>query len=68
MKTEKISVKGMHCASCEILVNEALQELDGVKKSSSSWKKGIVEVSYDDKKTTLGKIKDTIKKEGYDPK
>ncbi|MFH2020230.1 MAG: heavy-metal-associated domain-containing protein [archaeon] len=63
MKT-KLNVKGMHCSSCEMLINESLTDL-GVDASTVSWNKGTVEVSFDEKKVSLQQVKDAIKKEGY---
>ena len=62
MKT-KLNVKGMHCKSCEMLINDALQD-EGVK-SQVNVKKGEVVVDFDESKIKLEKIKSIIKKEGY---
>lgn len=60
----KLKVKGMHCPSCEILVNEALEDL-GVK-SESSHKAGTVEAEFDETKVSPEQIKRAIKDEGYE--
>ncbi|NTV23343.1 MAG: heavy-metal-associated domain-containing protein [Nanoarchaeota archaeon] len=62
---QTINVKGMHCKSCEMLINEAL--LDAGVKSSASSKDSKVMVEYDEKKITIAKIKEIISKEGYKP-
>jgi copper chaperone len=64
MKTE-IHVSGMRCSSCEMLVSEALEELDGVEKASASHQKGIVEVEYDESKVDLESMKTVIGKQGF---
>lgn len=58
-----LNVKGMHCRSCEVALEESLTELKGVRKVFASTKKGQVTVYGD------GFVKDdiitAIKKAGY---
>ena len=61
----KIAVKGMHCKSCEVLIKDSLQELEGVKEVNVDHKKGYVEVSFDEKRISMDVIKTAIMKEGY---
>ena len=65
---EKISfnVKGMHCGSCEMLVKDALEEIDGIKNVKAAHKDSLVEVEYDGSKTDAIEIAKLIKKEGYE--
>jgi len=58
-------IKGMHCNSCSMLVTDALNELDGVKKVSVSYEKGEGIVEFDEKKIDSKKIINEIKKVGY---
>ncbi|MCF8382998.1 MAG: cation transporter [Chlorobium sp.] len=46
MKKE-FRVSGMRCSGCEILVKEAIQELEGVEAVRVSFADGIVAVDYD---------------------
>lgn len=46
MKKE-FRVSGMNCSGCEILVKEALEELEGVSAARASYAEGVVEVEYD---------------------
>ncbi|HHE31073.1 MAG TPA: copper chaperone [Chlorobaculum parvum] len=64
MKKE-IKVGGMHCPSCEILVSEALEALDGVQKAQASHQCGVVEVEYDPAKIDDEVMKRAIEGEGY---
>lgn len=64
MKT-KLNVSGMHCKSCETLIKEDLEELEGVKEAKADSKKGVVEIDYDEKKTNINMIKNVITKGGY---
>ena len=60
-----IQTKGMHCKSCEMLVCDSLNDLEGVNKSSASFKTGVIAVNFDSSKTSVEKIKEVIQKEGY---
>ncbi|MBW3004062.1 cation transporter [Candidatus Woesearchaeota archaeon] len=65
MTAIRIMTKGMHCTSCEMLVKDALGDVDGVNEVQVSHKKGIVYVDFDKNKVKEGTIKEIIKKEGY---
>jgi copper chaperone len=67
MKTMKIKTTGMHCGSCEQLVQESVSELPGIKKVKANHKKAMVEVSFDETKATFDDIKKAIKDAGYTP-
>ncbi len=66
MKKITLSVKGMHCRSCEMLIKDSLGELEGIAIVNADHKKGTVDVSFDDAKVTVNAIRDAIKKEGYE--
>ena len=65
MKKINISVKGMHCASCEMLIEDALEEQAGVDNIKTSFKEGSVKVEYDEKKINQKDIETLITNEGY---
>lgn len=62
----KIKTKGMHCASCEMLVKDSLEELDGVSAVNADFKSGIVSVDFDESKVKPEAIKAVISSEGYE--
>jgi len=62
MKKE-FDVKGMHCKSCEMLIIDALEELDGVKNVKVSSKDDKVIVEHNSVDESL--MKKTIESEGY---
>lgn len=62
----ELKISGMHCSSCEMLICDGLSELDGINFCKADHKSGIVEVDYDEQKTSLNQIKSIIKKEGYE--
>lgn len=61
-KTFKVT--GMHCASCEMLIKDDLEDI-GVKVKEISYKSGELKVEFDNKKVTEVKIKTIIENEGY---
>ena len=64
MRKVTLKVKGMHCKSCSILIEDVLEDL-GVKSKVDS-DKGIAAVEFDENKVSEDKIKAAIKKEGYE--
>lgn len=65
MKKVKIKIEGMHCASCTMLIDGDLEDLNGVKSSSTSFAKSETEVEYDESCVSLKEITNAIKKSGY---
>ena len=65
MKKISLKVEGMHCKSCEIIIGDALEELDGVQNVEVSNESGKVSVEFDESRTNIKMIKDVIVKEGY---
>ena len=60
-----VSIAGMHCRSCEILVEDSLSEISKIKKVNVNHKKGTAEIFYDGEKPSQSEIERTIKKAGY---
>ncbi|OGK20689.1 hypothetical protein A3C23_05860 [Candidatus Roizmanbacteria bacterium RIFCSPHIGHO2_02_FULL_37_13b] len=46
MDTKSIPIKGMHCRSCEILIEDELMKIHCVKKVIVSEKRGVAEIYY----------------------
>ena len=42
-----LSVRGMHCGSCGLLIDEALEDLAGVRRSQTSVRAGTTNVQVD---------------------
>ncbi len=66
MKTITFQVKGMMCAGCENRVNNAVKAIDGVNSVVANAKEGSVTCEFDDTKTSVENIKETIEIVGYD--
>jgi sulfite exporter TauE/SafE/copper chaperone CopZ len=64
-KQHTYKVSGMHCASCEILVEKKLLEIDGIKSIDASTSNGQVVINYEGELPDLHKINNLFKKEGY---
>ena len=64
MKKIKISIDGMHCASCASNIERSLKKVEGVKNASVSllMKKAIVEC---DDKVSDDELKHAVKRTGY---
>lgn len=59
-----LQVSGMHCPSCNMLVEDILGDEDGVSSVNADWQAGTVEVDYDESKVDLVLIKKLIEEEG----
>ncbi|MFT5036646.1 MAG: Cu+-exporting ATPase [Candidatus Azotimanducaceae bacterium] len=66
MKKIVLKVKGMHCASCSILIDKLLSKQDGVVKSSTSYGAQKVALEFDEAKISLVQIDEFVNKLGYD--
>lgn len=62
-KTFKI--EGMDCPSCAIMLDDVLEEMPGVLKSSTSYTKGQVEVEFEDSKVVSEDMVSSIENGGY---
>jgi len=60
-----IPIKGMHCKSCEILVEEELGKVKGIKKVSVDHRRDIAEIYYHGKSPDLNAISAAIENAGY---
>lgn len=55
-----IKVKGMSCRHCVKAVEDALMELEGIKKANVSLEKSEAEIEYDESKVSTDKMLKTI--------
>ncbi|MGH2684569.1 MAG: heavy-metal-associated domain-containing protein [Actinomycetota bacterium] len=65
MTKQTLSVKGMHCSSCGMLIDEALEELPGVASASTHVRKARTQIDYDPALTSLKVITETLVGLGY---
>ncbi|MBI4021362.1 MAG: copper-translocating P-type ATPase [Candidatus Aenigmarchaeota archaeon] len=65
-KTETLSVKGMHCASCVMRVERALRKIDGVASASVNFATEKAVVAYDPQRAGRKEFEAAVRKIGYD--
>lgn len=65
MERITLPVRGMHCRSCELLLEGALRDIDGVTMVKASTKKGLVTVGFE-KGVDDELLKNAIRTAGYD--
>jgi copper chaperone CopZ len=63
--TITILVSGMHCTSCSILIDETLEEIDGVTSASTNLRRETTTVTYDRTRTSAEDIAAEIISLGY---
>lgn len=64
VKTE-ISISGMHCRSCEILIEERLLEIPEVERAKVDHKKGIAEIYHGNQRPNMHEVENAIREAGY---
>lgn len=64
-KTIECAIGGMHCSSCAMNIDGALEDLPGVVSADTSYAKAVTKVTYDETQVRLEKIKQAIEAEGY---
>ncbi len=65
-KSLELSIAGMHCQSCEVLISSEIEELPGVSDIVISQTNGKGTVMIDDMQVSPGSIIAAVKKAGYD--
>ena len=65
VKTTVLKVPDMTCGHCELSVQEALDELDGVERAKADHATGDVEVAYDKGKVSVEQMGEAIEEVGY---
>ena len=65
--SKKIDIKDMVCGGCETVIEEAVNEIDGVIEVKADYPAGLCTVSFDSIKTSLENIYQAIEDKGYQP-
>lgn len=60
-----LKIDGMHCVSCAMTIDGALEDLDGVIESSTNYAKQTTKVVFDHERVVPDQIIDEIKKLDY---
>jgi len=62
---QRLKIQGMHCTSCAMNIDGALEDLPGVQEASTSYARGQLDVSFEPAQVTLEQIIATIEEEGF---
>ncbi|GAB6067456.1 hypothetical protein JCM13664_07740 [Methylothermus subterraneus] len=65
MRHVTFRAEGMHCTSCEKVIELALSKLPGVKKVRSNFASQTVQVTFDPARAPLAEIFATVESKGY---
>ncbi len=66
MKTESLKIIGMTCAACAKASERAVKKLDGVVEANVNFATEKMVVQYEDSKLDIDKIKEAVRKAGYE--
>jgi len=61
-----VPIKGMHCKSCEILIEDELIGLKAVKKVKADWRRNEAEIKYEGQAPDMAEVEEAIRRTGYD--
>ena len=64
MKKVTIHIEGMHCVSCESLLEKEFEKVRGLKSCRISHKKGNAEIECDEK-VTMSRLEKAVRDSGY---
>lgn len=64
-ETITLTIEGMHCTSCAMNIDGALEETEGVFEATTNYAKSSVEVNYDPEKVRIEDLVKAVEKTGY---
>lgn len=64
IRKETLFIQGMHCKSCELLIEENLAKIPGIKRVYANHKSGIAEIYYEHR-SPHAEIEKAVKNAGY---
>lgn len=65
MKKITIPVSGMHCRSCELILEKSIKKLENIEKVEANEKKWTLEISYNESEPDIKHIEQIVKENGY---
>jgi P-type Cu+ transporter len=66
MEKVTVPIKGMHCASCALVIEKTLLKTEGVKEAKVNYGTEKASIEYDKEMVSLTKMSDLIKPYGYE--
>jgi Cu2+-exporting ATPase len=64
-ETAVFAIDGLHCSSCVLNIDGALEDLRGVRSSRTSYAKARTQVQYDPAAVSVEELRKTIESLGY---
>src|SRR3990167_4165447 len=64
LKKIRYKIHGMHCASCEVVIERKLKNIPGIEKVNISYSTGIAQIACS-KEPKLSELQNKIKGDGY---
>jgi len=64
-ETNTYTIKGMHCASCAIIIEKTLNKAEGVESARVNFGTELVRVVFNKEKTDFQKISKKVEPLGY---
>ena len=66
MNKKTYNIKGMHCRSCEILIEDNIfSSVDGAKKVDVNYRKGLVKIYHDLQTLSDSQVRKAVERAGY---
>jgi copper chaperone CopZ len=65
LETVNLKLTGLHCSSCAVNIDLTLEDIPGVKNSSTNYAQSTSKVTFYSTKTDIDSIKKTIHNLGY---
>ena len=65
MAKQKFQIQGMSCVGCAMTIDDAVENLPGVRSASTNYARQIAEVEFDEKKVNTQAIIKAIAEAGY---
>jgi copper chaperone CopZ len=60
-----LKINGMHCTSCALTIDDALEEVDGVIESKTNYAKSETHIVFDPTQVELSMLKEKVGELGY---
>lgn len=64
-QTKTFDITGLHCSSCAVNIDLALEDLEGVSKSKTNYVKSKIEICFDPEIIKIKEIKKNVLELGY---
>jgi uncharacterized protein len=64
MRKTKLKIEGMHCASCEVLIERRFKKIHGIKRVSVDHATGEAEL-WSSKEPDINKLQEAVQDQGY---